>query len=88
MRKHYLDLIPIVLVLSKQVLRRRLLLRARERVHEVGITLKRNELLSSAAWFDDELIVCLVSSAELSITLEPVLEILRQCRVSAASNRA
>lgn len=83
-RERYPDLIPIVLTVDTEVLRRRLLRRARESLSEIESRLQRNELFASAAWLDEESVVRLDNSGELQVTLQRLLEILRQRGVSAA----
>lgn len=82
-RKRYPDLIPIVLTVDNEVLRRRLLRRARESLPEIERRLQRNQQFVSAAWLDEERVIRLDNSGALEATLVRLLAILREQGVSA-----
>jgi len=86
-RQRYPDLIPIVLTVDGEVLRRRLLRRARESLPEIEKRLQRNQQFSSAKWLDEEGVVRLDNSTELETTLEHLLGILREHGISAVPDR-
>ncbi|UZE33402.1 phosphonate metabolism protein/1,5-bisphosphokinase (PRPP-forming) PhnN [Pseudomonas sp. B21-059] len=86
-RERYPDLVPIVLMVDTEVLRRRLLRRGRESLPEIERRLQRNEQFASSAWLDDEQVVRLDNSCELTITLEHLLAILSEHGISAISGR-
>lgn len=86
-RQRYPDLIPIVLTVDGEVLRRRLLRRARESLPEIEKRLQRNQQFSSAKWLDEEGVVRLDNSTELEATLEHLLGILREHGISAVPDR-
>ena len=74
-RARYPDLIPIVLTVDNEVLRRRLLRR------------QRNEQFAHAGWLDEEGVVRLDNSAELQVTLRRLLGILQEHGISAIQGR-
>ncbi|PNG34944.1 phosphonate metabolism protein/1,5-bisphosphokinase (PRPP-forming) PhnN [Pseudomonas protegens] len=86
-RERYPDLVPIVLMVDTEVLRRRLLRRGRESLPEIERRLQRNEQFASSAWLDDEQVVRLDNSCELTTTLEHLLAILSEHGISAISGR-
>lgn len=86
-RQHYPDLIPIVLTVDGEVLRRRLLRRARESLPEIEKRLQRNQQFSNAKWLEEEGVVRLDNSTELDATLERLLSILREHGISAVPDR-
>ncbi|PYC42898.1 phosphonate metabolism protein/1,5-bisphosphokinase (PRPP-forming) PhnN [Pseudomonas protegens] len=86
-RERYPDLVPIVLMVDTEVLRRRLLRRGRESLPEIERRLQRNEQFASSAWLDDEQVVRLDNSCELTITLEHLLAILSEHGISVISGR-
>lgn len=86
-RERYPDLVPIVLMVDTEVLRRRLLRRGRESLPEIERRLQRNEQFASSAWLDDEQVVRLDNSCELTTTLEHLLAILSEHGISAVSGR-
>ncbi|WOE78091.1 phosphonate metabolism protein/1,5-bisphosphokinase (PRPP-forming) PhnN [Pseudomonas protegens] len=86
-RERYPDLIPIVLMVDTEVLRRRLLRRGRENLSEIERRLQRNEQFAAAAWLDEEQVVRLDNSCELTTTLERLLAILSKHGISAISGR-
>ncbi|PYY92574.1 phosphonate metabolism protein/1,5-bisphosphokinase (PRPP-forming) PhnN [Pseudomonas sp. TKO26] len=77
-RERYPDLIPIVLTVDNEVLRRRLLRRARESLSEIERRLQRNQQFVSATWLDEERVIRLDNSGELEATLVRLLAILRE----------
>lgn len=77
-RERYPDLIPIVLTVDNEVLRRRLLRRARESLPEIERRLQRNQQFVSATWLDEERVIRLDNSGELEATLVRLLAILRE----------
>ncbi|PNG37395.1 MULTISPECIES: phosphonate metabolism protein/1,5-bisphosphokinase (PRPP-forming) PhnN [Pseudomonas] len=86
-RERYPDLLPIVLMVDTEVLRRRLLRRGRENLPEIERRLQRNEQFASSALLDDEQVVRLDNSCELTTTLEHLLAILSEHGISAISGR-
>lgn len=86
-RERYPGLIPIVLMVDSEVLRRRLLRRGRENLPEIERRLQRNEQFASSAWLDDEQVVRLDNSCELTTTLEHLLAILSEHGISAILGR-
>lgn len=86
-RERYLDLIPIVLTVDTEVLRRRLLRRARESLTEIEHRLRRNDQFTNAAWLDEEHVLRLDNSGALEVTLVGLLAILREQGVSAVPDR-
>lgn len=86
-RERYPDLVPIVLMVDTEVLRRRLLRRGRESLPEIERRLQRNEQFASSAWLDDEQVVRLDNSCELTTTLEHLLAILSEHGISVISGR-
>lgn len=86
-RERYPDLVPIVLMVDTEVLRRRLLRRGRENLPEIERRLQRNEQFASSAWLDDEQVVRLDNSCELTTTLEHLLAILSEHGISVISGR-
>ncbi|MFJ7141035.1 phosphonate metabolism protein/1,5-bisphosphokinase (PRPP-forming) PhnN [Pseudomonas protegens] len=86
-RERYPDLIPIVLTVDTDVLRRRLLRRGRESLPEIECRLRRNEKFSTAAWLDEGQVVRLDNSGELTTTLKGLLAILIEKGVSAIPGR-
>lgn len=86
-RERYPDLVPIVLMADTEVLRRRLLRRGRESLPEIERRLQRHEQFASSAWLDDEQVVRLDNSCELTTTLGHLLAILSEHGISAISGR-
>lgn len=86
-RVRYPDLIPIVLTVDNEVLRRRLLRRARESLPEIEERLQRNEQFAHAGWLDEEGVIRLDNSAELEVTLRRLLGILHERGISAVQGR-
>ncbi|MGC5701280.1 phosphonate metabolism protein/1,5-bisphosphokinase (PRPP-forming) PhnN [Pseudomonas sp. NFXW11] len=86
-RNRYPDLLPIVLTVDTEVLRHRLLGRARESLAEIDNRLQRNQQFVSAAWLDEEQVVRLDNSTALQQTLERLLSILREHGLSAVPDR-
>lgn len=86
-RERYPDLIPIVLMVENDVLRRRLLRRGRESLSEIERRLQRNEQFATAAWLDEEQVVRLDNSGELAAALLRLLAILSEQGLSAAPGR-
>lgn len=86
-RERYPGLIPIVLMVDTDVLRRRLLRRGRESLPEIERRLQRNEKFATAAWLDEEQVVRLDNSGELTTTLERLLAMLSEQGVSAIPGR-
>lgn len=85
--QRYPDLIAIVLTVNTEVLRQRLLRRAREDLSEIENRLRRNEQFADSAWLEEQQVVRLDNSAQLQDTLQYLLEILRQHGISAVPDR-
>lgn len=86
-RERYPELIPILLTVTNEVLRRRLIRRGRESGEEIERRMQRNAVFADEGWGDDQKIVHLDNSGELSVTVMHLLRLLQQQGISAVQDR-
>lgn len=86
-RERYPELIPILLTVTNEVLRRRLIRRGRESGEEIERRMQRNAVFADEGWGDDQNIVHLDNSGELSVTVMHLLRLLQQQGISAAQDQ-
>jgi len=86
-RARYPQLIPILLTVTNEVLRRRLIRRGRESAEEIERRMQRNTVFADEGWGADLNIVHLDNSGELSVTVLHLLRLLQQQGISAVQDR-